>query len=89
MLLYVAVSVSGLKPMSTHAEHIHAGTCGSNGPIKYPLANLVADARGNATLRRCAIPVYGQAKSRFLSKAACLTMYVLQEETGSFWRTMP
>jgi hypothetical protein len=47
--LFVAVSVSGLKPMSTHAEHIHAGTCGSNGPIKYPLANLVADARGNAT----------------------------------------
>jgi CHRD domain len=47
--LYVAVSVSGLKPMSTHAEHIHAGTCGSNGPIKYPLANLVGDARGNAT----------------------------------------
>jgi CHRD domain len=47
--LYVAVSVSGLKPMSKHAEHIHAGTCGSNGPIKYPLANLVADARGTAT----------------------------------------
>jgi hypothetical protein len=47
--LYVAVSVSGLKPMSTHAEHIHAGTCGSNGSIKYPLANLVADGRGNAT----------------------------------------
>jgi hypothetical protein len=47
--LYVAVSVSGLKPMSTHAEHIHTGTCGSNGPIKYPLANLVANARGNAT----------------------------------------
>src|SRR5919202_3285242 len=47
--LYVAVSVSGLQPMSKHAEHIHAGTCGSNGPIKYPLADLVADARGNAT----------------------------------------
>jgi hypothetical protein len=47
--LYVAVSVSGLKPMSTHAEHIHAGICGSNGPIKYPLANLVANARGYAT----------------------------------------
>ena len=47
--LFVAVSVSGLKPMSMHAEHIHAGTCGSNGPIKYPLADLVADARGNAT----------------------------------------
>jgi CHRD domain len=41
--------VAGLQPRSTHAEHIHAGTCGSNGPIKYPLANLVADARGNAT----------------------------------------
>ena len=47
--LYAAVSVSGLKPMSKHAEHIHAGACGSNGPIKYPLADLVADARGNAT----------------------------------------
>ena len=47
--LIVAVSVSGLKPMSTHPEHIHAGACGSNGAVKYPLANLVADTHGNAT----------------------------------------
>lgn len=47
--LIVAVAVSGLTPMSRHAEHIHAGACGSNGPITYPLADLVADAHGNAT----------------------------------------
>jgi len=47
--LLVAVSVSGLKPMSTHAEHIHAGVCGSNGKILYPLPNLVADSKGNAS----------------------------------------
>ncbi len=47
--LRVVVSVSGLVPMSTHAEHIHAGVCGNNGPIKLPLADLVADAHGRAT----------------------------------------
>lgn len=47
--LAVYVSVSGLKPGSTHAEHIHIGHCGSNGPIRYPLTTLVADAAGNAT----------------------------------------
>ncbi len=47
--LRVVVSVSGLVPRSKHAEHIHAGVCGSNGAIKLPLADLVADAHGRAT----------------------------------------
>ena len=62
--LLVAVSVSGLKPMSTHAEHIHAGVCGSNGKILYPLPNLVADSKGNAsaTIKISAIDVPSAGK---------------------------
>lgn len=47
--LMVVVSAAGLKPMGSYPEHIHAGSCGGNGKIAYPLAQLVADAHGNAT----------------------------------------
>lgn len=46
----VSVIVSGLEPNSTHAEHIHVGSsCSANGPIKYPLPTLHADAAGDAS----------------------------------------
>lgn len=47
--LSVYVSVSGLAPGSSYAEHIHSGHCGSNGPIVHPLSTLVADAMGRAS----------------------------------------
>ncbi len=37
-----------LAPRSTHAEHLHTGTHGSNGAVKLPLATLTANARGYA-----------------------------------------
>lgn len=61
--LTIAASVSGLTPMSMHAAHIHAGTCGRNGPATYTLAPLVADANGNATavsrLKALSVPESG------------------------------
>lgn len=61
--LAIAVSVSGLKPMSMHAEKIRAGICGSNGSAMYPLAALAADANGNATamshIRTLSVPKSG------------------------------
>jgi hypothetical protein len=50
-MLTVQVMLTGLAPNSTHPEHIHEGSCGSDGEILYPLSDLVADAYGvaNAT----------------------------------------
>lgn len=45
----VHLLVHGLQPSSTHPAHIHAGHCRSNGPIVYPLKNLVAGNAGIAT----------------------------------------
>ncbi len=47
--LTVKVTVSGLVPNSSHANHIHLGTCTKQGSVLYPLTNLTADANGNAT----------------------------------------
>ncbi len=47
--LSVYVSVSGLTPGSTHAVYTHNGECGSNGPVKFSLTRLVANAAGNAS----------------------------------------
>ncbi len=47
-LVVVVTLVHGLPPNSMHAEHLHKGTCGSNGAIVFPLNSLMADAKGNA-----------------------------------------
>lgn len=47
--LMVYISVSGLKPGTTHAEQIYSGLCGGNGPVRFPLNPLVADASGRAS----------------------------------------
>ncbi len=44
--LIVSVTASGLTP-GAHAAHIHLGSCQSQGPVKYMLADFVADASGN------------------------------------------
>lgn len=54
------VDVSGLPANSVHVSHIHNGTCGSNGAIAIPLANVVADASGHASVgNKVATPYKG------------------------------
>ncbi|MBE3560387.1 MAG: CHRD domain-containing protein [Ktedonobacteraceae bacterium] len=48
--LVVKITLSGLAPNSSHAAHIHAGTCAADGRVVYPLNPVVADAKGNATV---------------------------------------
>ena len=47
--LTVKVMVSGLAPNSSHANHIHLGSCTMQGKVLYPLTTLMADASGTAT----------------------------------------
>ncbi len=44
--LTISVTASGLTP-GAHAAHIHLGSCQSQGPVKYMLADFVADASGD------------------------------------------
>jgi CHRD domain len=48
--LTVTIRLFGLTGNSTHPAHIHAGDCDDNGPIVYPLNNVVANAAGDATV---------------------------------------
>jgi CHRD domain len=47
--LTVKLTVNKLAPNSTHAVHIHLGSCASQGPVEHPLMTLTADASGNAS----------------------------------------
>jgi Cu/Zn superoxide dismutase len=47
--LTVRLMLTGLQPHSSHAAHIHAGSClNQGGAVIYPLTNVVADATGKA-----------------------------------------
>ena len=46
--LTVTISLVGLAGNSTHPAHIHVGDCDDNGPILYPLNNVVANSAGDA-----------------------------------------
>jgi hypothetical protein len=48
--LTVTISLVGLAGNSTHPAHIHLGDCDDNGPILYPLNNVVANAAGDAKM---------------------------------------
>ncbi|HEX3605060.1 MAG TPA: CHRD domain-containing protein [Candidatus Dormibacteraeota bacterium] len=48
--LKVVLDVTGLKPSSAHAVHIHSGSCASQGAVVHPLPALMADASGHASL---------------------------------------
>jgi hypothetical protein len=45
----ISLSASGFAPNTSHATHIHTGTCANQGPVQFPLPDLTADASGNAT----------------------------------------
>jgi hypothetical protein len=47
--LDVKIALIGLAPKSSHAAHIHAGSCAAAGAIIYPLQPVVADAKGVGT----------------------------------------
>ncbi|HEY0410301.1 MAG TPA: CHRD domain-containing protein [Candidatus Dormibacteraeota bacterium] len=48
--LAVVLDVTGLRPSSSHAVHIHLGSCASQGAVIHALPNLTADPGGHATL---------------------------------------
>jgi hypothetical protein len=48
--LQVMIDATGLKPSSSHAVHIHLGSCGGQGPVVHGLPPLMADPAGHATL---------------------------------------
>ncbi len=45
--LTVKLTLTGLQPGTSHAAHIHAGSCESQGAVVHPLNNVVADSSGN------------------------------------------
>ncbi|GAC1360989.1 MAG: hypothetical protein NVS2B12_40920 [Ktedonobacteraceae bacterium] len=47
--LNVKITLAGLAPNSSHAAHIHGGTCTKDGAVVYPLKPVVADARGDGS----------------------------------------
>ena len=57
--LQVTVTVSGLAAGSVHPGHIHFGSCAAvpEGPVAYPLGDLVADAGGRASGTTVLTPV--------------------------------
>jgi hypothetical protein len=46
--LTVKLTLSGLQPGTSHAAHIHAGSCASEGAVIYTLSNVIADASGKS-----------------------------------------
>ena len=44
----IRLQVAGLRPSTRHPSHIHAGACGSSGPVVFPLEVLTADGTGDA-----------------------------------------
>lgn len=47
--LTVTILLIGLAPNSVHPAHIHGGVCTNDGAILYPLNNVLADAKGQAS----------------------------------------
>lgn len=47
--LTVDLNATGLPANTGHAVHIHSGSCTAQGPVVYPLNDLMADASGNAS----------------------------------------
>ncbi len=45
----VSIKLTGLVPNSSHASHVHIGSCASPGGIAYALLQVIADSHGDAT----------------------------------------
>ncbi|MGH3844917.1 MAG: CHRD domain-containing protein [Pseudonocardiaceae bacterium] len=48
--LTVQIKATGLAPNSAHAEHIHSGSCLTQGAVVYPLPDLQANTSGEASV---------------------------------------
>jgi hypothetical protein len=46
----VTVTLAGLTPNTTHANHFHQGSCASNGGVVVGFTDLKSDANGRASL---------------------------------------
>lgn len=49
-VLTVEINMTGLTPKTSHAAHIHAGSCTNQGKVLYDLPVITADANGKAML---------------------------------------
>jgi Cu/Zn superoxide dismutase len=63
-VLTVTLSLQGLAPGSTHAAHIHSGSCYRSGPVVHPFPVVTASAQGTAQVTASfnnvdTIPAYG------------------------------
>jgi hypothetical protein len=45
----VSIKLSGLGPNSSHASHVHIGSCASPGGMAYALLQVIADSHGEPT----------------------------------------
>jgi hypothetical protein len=45
----VTIRLSGLAPLSSHASHVHIGSCANPGGIAYALLQVIADKHGDVT----------------------------------------
>ena len=45
----VTIKLTGLVPLSSHASHVHIGSCTSPGGVAYALLQVIADSQGQAT----------------------------------------
>ena len=52
----VAVSLQNLEPGSSHAGHVHRGSCAAQGAIDFGLGPIVADAQGNGSATTDNVP---------------------------------
>jgi len=52
----VTVSLQSLAPGSSHAGHVHRGSCANQGAIDFGLAPITADAQGNGSATTNGVP---------------------------------
>src|SRR5262249_39680474 len=57
--LQVQMALTGLAPNSTHAAHIHTGSCAQQGAAIHGLQDIKADGQGKATLNQTITNVEG------------------------------
>ena len=65
----VKVTVNHLEPRSSHPEHIHAGTCSSNGPVLVGLKTIKANTMGTGV----ATTIF---KGSVMNKAAYINVHM-------------
>ena len=52
----VTITLQGMTPGSSHAGHVHRGSCANQGAIDFGLEPVVADAQGNGSATASNVP---------------------------------